>query len=281
MGVVANFKGFLPAPVARFADEYEAVARAVDRGTLVRYTGAIARALPEILQTRLLAPADQRLGDRVVRVKTGGVTLRVPGRHFGLVRELYCRRVYNYLPGFEACLGQQVVDLGANVGAFSVLAAASGAKVLSVEAQDGFAPEFWELMRLNGCADRVQLVHGLIGAGAGVLSDPERRASASHMGAEPPTLRLADLLAERGIDRIDLLKVDIEGSEFAVFADGAGWLERTRRIVMEVHAAHGDPGQLARDLEAAGFGVTRLDTAGREVGDDFPGDVFLFAKRPG
>jgi len=279
MGVVANLKSKLPGPVRRFVDEYAAVARSVDPETLVRYTGAIALALPDILRTRLLAPADARLPDRVVRVRTGGRTLRVPSRHFGLVRELYCRRVYSYVPGFEAEPGEQVVDLGANVGAFTVLAAAGGARVLSVEAQDGFAPEFWELMRLNGCDDRVELVHGLIGASVGALADPKRRAAASHMGAEPGTVSMTELLERHAIDRVDLMKVDIEGSEFAVFADPDGWLDRVERLVMEVHAHFGDPGALTRDLERAGFRVTRVDTAGREVGDDFPGDVFLFATR--
>lgn len=279
MNVVASLKRFLPAQVRRFGEEYAAVASCVDVQTLARYTGAIALALPEILRTRLLAPADKRLGDHVVSVKTGALTLRMPGRHFGLVRELYCRRVYNYVPGFEPARGDRVIDLGANVGAFSVIAAAAGAQVLAVEAQDGFAAEFWEVMRLNGCAGQVELVNGMIGAGVGALADPERRATASHMRAEPSELRLADLVRERGIDRIDLMKVDIEGSEFAVFADGDGWLPQTRRIVMEVHRRFGDPGKLARDLETAGFRVTRVDTAGHEVGDDFPGDVFLFAKR--
>lgn len=272
----------LPAPMRRFAHELAAIARVVDGETVARYVGALMWALPSVLRTRLLRPADQRLApQRIVRVRTGGVSLRVPSRHFGLVRELYCRRVYNFVPGFEIRAGQQVVDLGANVGAFSVLAAAAGARVLAVEAQAGFAPEFWELMRLNGCADRVALVHGLVGAGVGYFADPERRATASHMGAEPGSVRIGALLDAHELARVDLMKLDIEGSEFAVFADSAGWLDRVQRMVMEVHARFGDAGELASELATAGFEVTRVDTAGHEVGDDFTGDVFLFATRGG
>jgi hypothetical protein len=38
-----------------------------------------------------------------------------------------------------------------------------------------------------------------------------------------------------GIDRVDLLKIDIEGSEAELFAHNTGWLSRARNICIELH----------------------------------------------
>ena len=49
-----------------------------------------------------------------------------------------------------------------------------------------------------------------------------------------------------------------QDSEFGLFAEPS-WLRRVDRIVMEVHAAFGDPDGLADQLRAAGFEATLLD----------------------
>ena len=269
----------LQSRVLRFAREYREVAAAIDGPSLVRYSGAIALAAPAILKTRLLAPADDRMATTLVKVRDGGHTYRIPGKHFGLIREIYCRRVYNYVDGFEIRPGDQVVDLGANVGAFTVRAAVAGAKVLAIEAQDGFADEFWELMRENGVTERVTLVNGLVGASVGKLADPAALREASHLRHVPKEVALEALLDEHGFDRVDLLKLDIEGSEFDVIAHADAWLGKVQKIVMEVHAHFGDSLALARRLEDAGFRVTRVDPAGKPVAPSFTGDSFMFCRR--
>jgi hypothetical protein len=57
------------------------------------------------------------------------------------------------------------------------------------------------------------------------------------------------------LPRIDLLKIDIEGSEFALFAEpeGQSWLTKVRRIAMEVHPKFGSPASLASKLAAHGL----------------------------
>lgn len=46
---------------------------------------------------------------------------------------------------------------------------------------------------------------------------------------------MEDILAQSGFDRIDLVKMDIEGSETAVFAGNLSWLDRTRALAVEFH----------------------------------------------
>jgi FkbM family methyltransferase len=48
-------------------------------------------------------------------------------------------------------------------------------------------------------------------------------------------LSLQGLMADLGIQHIDLLKVDIEGSEKEVFCDSAGWIGHVGMIAIEIH----------------------------------------------
>jgi FkbM family methyltransferase len=186
-----------------------------------------------------------------------GLTIRVPGAEFSGVRELYCRRVYAPGAEFLPRAGYTVVDLGANVGLFSVQAALAGARVIAVEAQSGFASRFWRLMEMNGVSGKVTLRHALVGSSRGVLSDERSRLASPEWIDEAPTPTLDGVLGDVGISHVDLLKSDIEGSEFAVFAEGSSWLDQVDRVVMEVHRPFGDPEDIGRLLEDQGFVVRR------------------------
>ena len=50
------------------------------------------------------------------------------------------------------------------------------------------------------------------------------------------TITFSDIITEHAIEKIDFLKVDVEGAEFDIlFADPDKTLSRTRKIVMEFH----------------------------------------------
>lgn len=65
------------------------------------------------------------------------------------------------------------------------------------------------------------------------------RVSESHSSDSStiPAITIMDLLGEMGLDRIDLLKLDIEGAEKELFEDPAAhqWLSRTQAIILELH----------------------------------------------
>jgi FkbM family methyltransferase len=48
-------------------------------------------------------------------------------------------------------------------------------------------------------------------------------------------LTLSALLKELGIDRVDLLKIDVEGAECEIFEDAAPWINRVGVICAELH----------------------------------------------
>ena len=74
------------------------------------------------------------------------------------------------------------------------------------------------------------------------------------------TISLADLFAEHGVERCDLLKCDVEGAEFEiVLATPHEVLQRIARLAMEVHLTPDTPADrfpaLKAHLEASGFAL--------------------------
>jgi FkbM family methyltransferase len=167
-----------------------------------------------------------------------------------------------------------VVDLGANSGLFSVWAAKAGAEVVAVEAQQGFAPIIRSLAAHNGVETRVHVkiaVAGGVtipGATAGDVADDQRWATASHGTAQRPGgVSVPEIMSDYRIDRIGLLKADIEGGEFAVFGSGEDlrWLERVDQVALEVHPGWGDATGLIDRLRQHGYRVDLRDNVGIPV----------------
>jgi FkbM family methyltransferase len=77
-----------------------------------------------------------------------------------------------------------------------------------------------------------------------------------------PVRSLSSYIAERAIDRINLLKIDVEGDERAVLAgiDPAHW-ERIRQIALEVHEA-ASLSEIASILSARGHVVDIVPKGG-------------------
>ena len=73
---------------------------------------------------------------------------------------------------------------------------------------------------------------------------------------ECPLRRLSDLVAEHHVERIDLLKIDVEKSEMEVLAgiDAGDW-GKVRQIVIEVHDLGDRLREVRRLLRARGFAV--------------------------
>ncbi len=194
---------------------------------------------------------------------------------------MYGRNVYLWPAGFAIRSGDVAVDLGSNAGFFSLLAARLGARVVSVDAQSSFRAVQAETLGLNGCADRVAFDLALVGGASGMFSDDATLHSGSHFGAEPRQTSMMELLAKHGVGRIDFLKIDIEGSEFSLFAQEIDWLSRVQKIAMEVHPSFGDPLVLVRLFRDHGFEAFMADNDLRRVSALPPPDGgYIYASRP-
>ncbi|MFF8228543.1 FkbM family methyltransferase [Streptomyces caelestis] len=92
-----------------------------------------------------------------------------------------------------------------------------------------------------------------------------------------PVTTLAEVAAEHGLDRIDLLKIDVEKAEAEVLEgiDSTLW-EGIRQIVMEVHDTGGRLASVVASLERKGFTVSHEQDP-RLTGTPC---VNVFARRP-
>ncbi|WP_334189202.1 amino acid adenylation domain-containing protein [Noviherbaspirillum sp.] len=68
--------------------------------------------------------------------------------------------------------------------------------------------------------------------------------------------RLSDVIAEEGVERIDLLKIDVENAEYEVLCgiDDDDWA-KIGQVVMEVHDVGGRLARILEMMEARGFAV--------------------------
>ena len=243
---------------------------------------------PAVTRSRSLRAADAAWLQQGAWFRTPrGRSVFLPGHLTPGAREMYCRNVY-LRTGLGIPRDGWVVDLGANAGLFTVLAATEGARVVAVEAQRGFAAEIASLLDANGVdTTRVHVEVALAGSAdpsvpqVGVVADDRRWRTASHADTRRPAgTSVPELMRRHQIDRIGLLKMDIEGSEFAVL-DPRGdlsWLARVDQIAMEVHPQFGDGRQLRQLLMRSGFQVMLTNDGGRAPGPT-PA-TYLYARRP-
>lgn len=271
----------------RFTGDVVSVCQSAAPGSAGAWLGALVVNLPKCVRSRSLRPADQRWARAGARFRTStGATVRLPPAHTPCAREMYCRNVY-LRTGLTMPAHGWVIDLGANQGLFSVWAALTGASVVAVEAQQGFAKEINDLAAYNGVTQRVHVETAMAsgvtvsGSKVGVVADDHRWATTSH-GAptRPADLSLPDLMSAYRIDRVGLLKSDIEGGEFAVFADrDLSWLEKVDQLALEVHPIFGDAASLVERLEHQGFAVDLRDNDDGRVPADSDCLEYIYCRR--
>jgi len=143
--------------------------------------------------------------------------------------------------------GAEIIDVGANIGFYTIAAAKKGARVLAIEPTAAAFRRLSENVRRNGVEAQVVLYHGLVSDIEGerefhVIEGMEEYASmapiqAGYAREENQILskvraRTLDSLADEFGFRPSLIKVDTEGAEFLVFTGAKKIIEKYRPIVM-------------------------------------------------
>jgi FkbM family methyltransferase len=186
--------------------------------------------------------------------------------------------------------GDVVLDIGANIGAHTLPLARScgeGGRVHAFEATDYACAKLARNLALNpALASKVNVVHCILSDRIDGVSETEIVSSWSLVA--PPTGRDAlagvpqsvggaevltiDLWAERtGLERLDLVKIDVDGHEPEVFAGARRTLQKFRpKILMELapYCHAGSPGRLHEqmlELERIGYRFRRLGRNARPV----------------
>ncbi|MPR35571.1 FkbM family methyltransferase [Salmonirosea aquatica] len=202
-------------------------------------------------------------GDRprhvLTEVKFGRYRLRVPDTMSFLFQhqEIFADEYYL----FSTTQKQPVIlDCGSNVG-MSVLYFKERypqARITAFEAEANIAALLKENLRTNGIDD-VQVIDKAVWINGDGVEFGSEAADSSSMYSHSekkkvPSVRLRDyLLAE---ERIDFLKIDIEGAETEVLADCHDALSHVQNLFVEFHSYPGHPQALAsvvRVFEENGF----------------------------
>jgi FkbM family methyltransferase len=168
-----------------------------------------------------------------VRLKTSDLSTYV---------KIFLEREYDFELAAEP---RVIVDAGANIGLASVWYANRypRARIVALEPE----PSNFRMLCVNVArypaivplqtalwrsAGDVAVVDPGLGHWAFRTEEPGAAAPGS---AAARALSVDALMRAHGIDRIDLLKVDIEGAEREVFADPSEWIGRVNSIAIELH----------------------------------------------
>lgn len=185
-------------------------------------------------------------------------------------REIWLERAYR-LP-FPVTKGV-LVDLGANIGCTSIwLTKEYGfGKVIAVEPDTTNAQLARKNFDLNGIPGEV--VGAAIGPADGIAkfqaADDSNQGRLSQEGQAVEMISMRSILDRFQLSEIDLVKIDIEGSEQALLTGPREWLSRTKAVIVEFHPRLVDCRALARLLELEGFNYVPANTAFPNNGDSF------------
>lgn len=285
---------------------------------LVRHNPVLRRAIARSLALkhrraeRLRRSAEQAL-DRLAQLSGDDVTLFVPefeGRFALSPASALFRRVLidgEYEPQLVRAFRhhfdpqRDLLDIGANVGFFTVLGArlATGGRVLAAEPSRSAAARLRHNLALNTVTERVILFEGLLSdrAGERTLNVIPGREEYSSMGTlvhpsvageafvqEIAQATTVDSLVERHQLKPGLIKLDVEGAEALVLAGATRTLRDHRPVILsELSNAllrnMGSSGtEVVARLQGLGYHVTDLKDPTLRPGVRLYGDILAVPK---
>ncbi len=188
---------------------------------------------------------------------------------FGAIKDILLNREYEYLSEFELNNFKQkrVVDAGAHVGLYSLIASVFAREVIAIEPH----PTNFKLLRLNLKMNNVENVIA-INKAVWSKSDSLFFYEGTHTGAHSTinfqkfgdkkfmicSLSLNEIIEKFG--KINLLKMDIEGSEFEVLGKikEVETFKNIENIAVECHLKIGDVNKLERYLKRNGYRIEKF-----------------------
>ncbi|MGA0610310.1 FkbM family methyltransferase [Caldimonas sp. KR1-144] len=131
--------------------------------------------------------------------------------------------------------GGLVLDIGANIGNHTLfLAAVAGCRVESFEPNPQLCAALRESIELNGLVGQVQLHETGLGRSAGMARfgvDTPENLGGQHLALGEGELKVSMLDSFSFGQRVDVIKLDVEGMEIDVLEGGRSLLERDRPLV--------------------------------------------------
>jgi FkbM family methyltransferase len=257
---------------------------AIERVVSVFLRSSTVRAAPlfvlrELPSRHVLARYRLREGDFDVLVRHGTADIAT-------LDEVFYSREYDFPDPVRRALDTSerslsVVDLGANIGLFDlwVLRHFPDALVTAVEPDPSNLEVLRQCVALNDHTGRWTVIEAAASNRGGTVSFAAGGASLSRIEPEGGNLTVEMVDIFPYLERADLIKIDIEGGEWAILTDPRFRELAPAGVVLEYHphlAPDGDPAAIARSLVAgagAGLHVQPISQFG-------PGHGMLWAWRP-
>lgn len=219
------------------------------------------------------------------RVELDGQVFRVDPRDFGVTFELHATGTYEPFTR-EACLGtlgpgMVFLDIGAHVGLYALPAArivGPSGRVIAFEPHPGNRDLLEENVTHNGL-DNVTVVAAAVSDAPGEMTlqissfntgDHRLYRGTRTRGRRVPTrvVSIDDWCVSAGIDRVDMVKIDVQGAEGKVIAGMQATMATNpgMRIILEytpwmLREAGEDPVGLLADLARRGYALSIIDEA--------------------
>jgi len=184
--------------------------------------------------------------------------------------QVFCERVY------PTDRNTVVVDIGANIGLFSLYAAFSGAaKVYAFEPNREAYHYMLENIRRNDLGKIIVPYHYAVTSKSNdVVKIPKGASPQNRIAYEKVsndeyesvnTICLNDIVSNNSISRVHLLKMDCEGSEYDILASiSDSTFSKIDRIIVEYH--DGKVGEIDEDLKQHGFKLERQAAQTEKMG---------------
>lgn len=190
-----------------------------------------------------------RTADALLFITRSGLSIRVPKQLYPQFKSIFLRQ--HYLEGLTMPLPEHptIIDIGANVGFFSLFAVSKwGGKVFAYEPVQANYEEMVNNLRANPhipISCRHMAVSGVSGTieiffdHTATLAPKATACPPKHKTAKSEKVKaitLQDIFETEGLCRVDLLKMDCEGSEFSIlYQSSPETLRRISQMAMEVH----------------------------------------------
>jgi FkbM family methyltransferase len=220
---------------------------------LVLPATALALRARTVRRASVFALRELRGGGRIARYELREAPVRILVRHgrgdAATLGEVFHERHYVPPPDLAAGLDPVLIlDLGANIGLFGAFASArwERARIVAYEPDPGNATICRECIEENGLEDRWELRRAAAASAPGQLRFNASGDALSHADEQGELVVDAhDVLPD--IARADLVKIDIEGGEWALLTDPRFAVQPPRALVIEYHP-HRCPAPDPREL---------------------------------
>lgn len=206
------------------------------------------------LEERLNILSKHKKGNEQIAQLRNGVKFyfKLKWGEFGPIYEIWCQKIYTKY--YQIKNEDVVIDIGANIGAFSIFAAkaAKGVKVFSYEPNSKTFERLFKNIKINNLENFIfPFQIGIAGYGGErklFINQNSSLDSALYKNYSSisknnflfvKTITLEDVFKNNNLDCCDFLKIDAEGAEYEIlFNTPIEYLKKIRNIGLEYHQRH-------------------------------------------